>query len=266
MKVYNASLIAAFAAATSAAFAIYLLQRRRKSKRGNTLLEGNLHPCSISAPGKALIAGGYLVLDAENVGLVVAASARFYSSILISSSAGSQRSEDALHITVISAQFHQKVDFLFEISTGACTCISEANNAFIEKCIQLVLLFIKGTVGASTFNDTVSLIVKTGSLRITLQADNDFYSQINALSDANLPLMSDSLRKIKRFNECPLLPDGSVKIAKTGMGSSAALTTSLVAALLHFFGVVKLGQRKADEDRRLIHNLSQLVHSLGTFV
>lgn len=54
---------------------------------------------------------------------------------------------------------------------------------------------------------------------------------------------------------------GEVEVAKTGLGSSAALTTSLVGALLQWFGVVRLGMRIADEDRRIVHNLAQLVHA-----
>ena len=36
---------------------------------------------SVSAPGKALVAGGYLVLDKENIGLTIAVSSRFYTTI-----------------------------------------------------------------------------------------------------------------------------------------------------------------------------------------
>ena len=57
--------------------------------------------------------------------------------------------------------------------------------------------------------------------------------------------------------------NGVVEVNKTGMGSSAALTTSLVGALLQWFGVVRLGQRKGDDDRRLVHNLSQLAHAVA---
>jgi hypothetical protein len=38
---------------------------------------------SVSAPGKALIAGGYLVLEKENIGITVAASSRFYSTVAV---------------------------------------------------------------------------------------------------------------------------------------------------------------------------------------
>jgi phosphomevalonate kinase len=52
-----------------------------------------------------------------------------------------------------------------------------------------------------------------------------------------------------------------VQIAKTGLGSSAALTTSLVGALLQWFGVTRIGLRPDSEDRRIVHNLAQLVHA-----
>lgn len=54
---------------------------------------------------------------------------------------------------------------------------------------------------------------------------------------------------------------GNVEIAKTGLGSSAALTTSLVSALLQWFEVTRVGLRPDSEDRRVVHNLAQLVHA-----
>ncbi len=55
--------------------------------------------------------------------------------------------------------------------------------------------------------------------------------------------------------------NGQVEVAKTGLGSSAALTTSLVGGLLKWFGVVNLVDGADSEERRIIHNLSQLVHA-----
>jgi len=52
-----------------------------------------------------------------------------------------------------------------------------------------------------------------------------------------------------------------VEIAKTGLGSSAALTTSLVSSLLQWFEVTRVGLRPDLEDRRVVHNLAQLVHA-----
>lgn len=54
--------------------------------------------------------------------------------------------------------------------------------------------------------------------------------------------------------------EGKVTISKTGLGSSAALTCSLVGALLQWFDVIRIGLRPDSEDRRIVHNLSQLVH------
>jgi hypothetical protein len=50
-------------------------------------------------------------------------------------------------------------------------------------------------------------------------------------------------------------------VAKTGLGSSAALTTSLVSSLLQFFDVTRVGLRADSDDRRVVHNLAQLVHA-----
>lgn len=41
----------------------------------------SLYCSSVSAPGKALIAGGYLVLEEPNVGIVVSCTARFYATV-----------------------------------------------------------------------------------------------------------------------------------------------------------------------------------------
>ena len=59
---------------------------------------------------------------------------------------------------------------------------------------------------------------------------------------------------------------GGVKVAKTGLGSSAALTSSLVGALLQYFGVIQLNSADSDTLRRgrdLVHNISQVSHSLA---
>jgi phosphomevalonate kinase len=56
---------------------------------------------------------------------------------------------------------------------------------------------------------------------------------------------------------------GHVEISKTGMGSSAALTCALVGSLLNYFGIVNLVNGGSNEDRTLVHNLSQIVHSIA---
>lgn len=69
--------------------------------------------------------------------------------------------------------------------------------------------------------------------------------------------------------------DGEVIIQKTGLGSSAALVTSLVGALLQFFGVVDLSSPcfegtgshaetlQGEAGQRAVHNLAQACHALA---
>lgn len=51
-------------------------------------------------------------------------------------------------------------------------------------------------------------------------------------------------------------------VAKTGMGSSAAMTTSLVASLLEFFQVINL-ENGSHRDLEILHNLAQLAHAIA---
>jgi len=77
-----------------------------------------------------------------------------------------------------------------------------------------------------------------------------------------LPRNSESLSKIPPFNATQvLLPD----VHKTGLGSSAALITSVVCALLLHLQVVPPSAFAEDhsEGRRLAHNLAQFVHCLA---
>lgn len=60
------------------------------------------------------------------------------------------------------------------------------------------------------------------------------------------------------------------EVAKTGLGSSAAMTTSVVAALLHYFGVVNLSSLNKDQhqekdcvDLDLVHVIAQSAHCIA---
>ena len=83
------------------------------------------------------------------------------------------------------------------------------------------------------------------SLKITILADNDFYSQSS--------MSYSHLKSLPRFN--PLNKSIS-KVNKTGLGSSAALITALVASLLNFFGA----DISSDDGKMLVHNLAQIAH------
>src|SRR5690348_8531958 len=79
-----------------------------------------------------------------------------------------------------------------------------------------------------------------------------FYSKLRSRS---LSISTESLRSIP-----PFCHTGSTlkDVHKTGLGSSAALITSLVAALfIHTSAVLALD---SEADRTLIHNVAQFVH------
>ncbi|KAL7463715.1 hypothetical protein ACHAXS_004069 [Conticribra weissflogii] len=126
------------------------------------------------------------------------------------------------------------------------------------------------------------------ALAIKLRADNDFYSQIHHLRQRGWDLTPQNMELLEPFLPCPKEADsGHVVVHKTGLGSSAALVTSLVGALLTFFGVISLPEvmdgedvlaengdsqegaatvngmgnsGKYEEGLRIAHNLSQICH------
>mmetsp|Transcript_21221 Transcript_21221/g.31879 ORF Transcript_21221/g.31879 Transcript_21221/m.31879 type:complete len:443 (+) Transcript_21221:648-1976(+) len=128
------------------------------------------------------------------------------------------------------------------------------------------------------------------ALAIKLRADNDFYSIVPHLKEYKLNPIPSDIHKLPSFLPCPMSEvetegpsdrndiNGEVKKAKTvkkivevnktGLGSSAALVTSLVGALLAYFNVVSIpaaGNKKEvnNKDFKLVHNLAQICHSFA---
>ncbi|XLS64373.1 hypothetical protein HN51_024347, partial [Arachis hypogaea] len=90
-----------------------------------------------------------------------------------------------------------------------------------------------------------------------------------------LPLTPESLASIPSFASITFNTDdgngGDCKpeVAKTGLGSSAAMTTAVVGALLHYLGVIKLSSSKDQQDRKdytdidLLHKIAQTAHCIA---
>ncbi|KAK9898615.1 Phosphomevalonate kinase [Cystobasidium minutum MCA 4210] len=208
---------------------------------------------TVSCPGKVLIAGGYLVLEPENGGLVVATASRFYTVVrdasTPSASPTSSSSAPELRIKVNSPQFVEATWIyearvqpkegldLVQVQDGA------SKNPFVQEALEAALK-VSTAMGKPPGNN----------LLIDIVGDNDFYSQ-----ERGKPSSSSGVP----FNPPPFahLNTTLAKVHKTGLGSSAAMVTSLVAGvLLHLSGA---SQQEALDQKtlRLFHNVAQYAHS-----
>ncbi|TFY73847.1 hypothetical protein EWM64_g10166 [Hericium alpestre] len=203
----------------------------------------------VSSPGKVLLAGGYLVLDPAYSGVVVSTSSRFYTVV---------RTGTSNEIHVRSPQFVEG-SWSYTVKLAETSVQVEPSpsipgkNKFVHFALQNALTLALEVNGAAQFSQSFG----TG-LDITIAGDNDFYSQEDQLKKLNLPSNIESLSKIPPFSHTGVtLAD----VAKTGLGSSAALITSLVTALLVHFAVLP---RALDAPARLLaHNVAQFVHCLA---
>ncbi|KIY73027.1 phosphomevalonate kinase [Cylindrobasidium torrendii FP15055 ss-10] len=210
----------------------------------------------VSAPGKVLIAGGYLVLEPAYSGIVISASSRFYTVITDKDGIG------AFTIQVRSPQFVDATwKYTVSVSEARVDVQEHADNTSKNKFVYLALKktldFSHEVVGASSLSATL-----TQGLDIAIAGDNDFYSQRANLEALGLPRTLESLDKIEPFAATGVtLGD----VHKTGMGSSASLITSLVSALLlHTKTIPATSFDEVHTDgRRLAHNLAQYVHCLA---
>ncbi|KAJ6784321.1 hypothetical protein PWT90_07241 [Aphanocladium album] len=198
---------------------------------------------AISAPGKVLLAGGYLVLDRKYTGLVFGLNARI--NVIagqIHSSEGVQLNE----IVVDSPQFLEaQWRYGYRLAPeGGGIHVTQLQvgeqisaNPFVETTLSYALTYANKVAG-----DSHAL----SSSRLIILADNDYYSQSAAANDTH-----------GRFSKF----DVTLKNAnKTGLGSSAALVTSLTAALLTLYMPKELFDVASEKGKKTLHNLAQAAH------
>jgi len=236
------------------------------------MTDANPKEVTVSAPGKILMAGGYLVLESPNIGLVVAADKRFFSTVKTLSAPSDVDKDDLVsfdedqfsHKSIVDVHSPQydTIFSYFVLYNNANDAIdnndktflhiiprskSQSANPFIERTLLL-------TFGYILYSQKETSKILPDLLGIKLRADNDFYSQVPTIQKMNIS-GPPTPAHIESFP--PFLPAGE---HKTGMGSSAALVTSLVASLLAYFNNY---QSSNDMDLAVVHNVAQTAHSLA---
>ncbi|KAL9269904.1 Phosphomevalonate kinase, peroxisomal-like protein [Drosera capensis] len=245
-----------------------------------------------SAPGKVLITGGYLILERPNSGLVLSTSSRFYA--IIKPFHDDIKAESWawawMDFKLSSPQLSREIVYKIE-----------SKNPFVEQAVQYAVaaafakvgkdvlekVLLKGDCGvyysslskrclnAGTYCSQLGF--KPAGLHITVLGDNDFYSYRSQLEARGLPLTPESLSILPAFTSITFNADdanGSNKkpeVAKTGLGSSAAMTTAVVASLLHYLGVIKLPLssdnhlqgRNTSSNLELVHIVAQTAHYIA---
>ena len=211
-----------------------------------------------SSPGKVLVAGGYLILERPHSGTVIGLDARFHSLVQLceAPAAALPLAAGGLVIDVHSPQFHDHRRYVFRfdgesrlepLPLGGGATLPKPNR-YVEVPLLYTLALLRALLGDDFVASTVNAArcegwrcKGTAALEIVLAADNGFYSQTAELTARGWPTSVESLRKLPPM--LPPRPDADGEIAKTGLGSSATLVTSLVAALLKRFGGLQATHR-----------------------
>lgn len=184
---------------------------------------------AFSAPGKAFIAGGYLVLDPNYDAYVVALSSRMHAVVKSTSIDGLTKSI----ITISSPQFHEgKWSYIIDDT------IKETNNRknpFLEATVEIVAEYLK-------INDIHSLF----NLEIVIFSDPGFHTQ-----ESTTTKTSSNGTKLFLYHSKPI-----TEVAKTGLGSSASLVSVVITAIMSQFN----SDFDNDENKNLLHNLAQIAH------
>lgn len=187
---------------------------------------------AFSAPGKALLAGGYLVLDPKYRSYVVALSSRMHSVVTQNDS----KDKSKIRVTVLSSQFNEDC-WCYELSEADNYKPVEVNglrNPFVEKTLVNVLNYFQPKSDM------------TPNIFIEIYSDSGYHSQEGSVPRRN---------SFKQFN---FHKNTITQVPKTGLGSSAGLVTVLSAGLISCF---KPDLDVISQDHlTLIHNIAQVSH------
>ena len=243
---------------------------------------------TVSTPGKALLVGGYCVLEAPNPGLVFATDSCFHVTIStrpiyqqIDPQNKTNDNDGVLEnylrcpVDVYSPQFHQVYCYFLYLNEKLCegshdTLLlrieprhsDQPLNPYVQKALLMALTYVHETSDhLAQYISNLGCHSPNEALAIRLLADNDFYSSLGYMKANNLPISPHTVSTLPPFLPCPKDEDGRAIVNKTGLGSSATLVSSLVGAILVHFQVVDL-EKDDKKGRAVLHNLAQIAHSL----
>nr|AOV62771.1 phosphomevalonate kinase [Morus alba] len=230
-----------------------------------------------SAPGKVLMTGGYLILERPNAGLVLSTNARFYAIVkplyhLLSPDSWAWAWTD---VKLTSPQLSRESMYKLSLKNLTLQCVSSSGsgNPFVEQAVQYSVAAAHATFDKDKKEALQKLLLQ--GLDITILGSNDFYSYRNQIEARGLPLLPEALATLPPFASITFNSEESSgenckpEVAKTGLGSSAAMTTAVVAALLHYLGVVNLAllsdqnQVKDTTDLDVVHMIAQTAHCIA---
>ncbi|RNF03027.1 putative phosphomevalonate kinase protein [Trypanosoma rangeli] len=204
-----------------------------------------------SSPGKVLILGGYLIVEAPNIGISVGTTARFETRLLTQRAAANGKCCVRIH----SPQFGKVFEFECVVdNTPELTVSAVQTGGPPSPFLRYSLLYTVAAAlahGGDVFKE----------LTLELLADNDFYSQRNYLVSQGKEVTVANLRSLP-----PHLPlVGGV--SKTGLGSSAAMTTSLVACLYRALTTHNSWSESYEAsdaaEKELLHRVAQVAHCVA---
>lgn len=232
-----------------------------------------------SAPGKVLMTGGYLVLERPNAGLVLSTNARFYAIVkpFHDDVTSGSWAWSWMDVKLTSPQLGRETAYKLSVKNFTLQSVSssDARNPFVEQAVQYVI-----AAAHAKFDQVKKDILQKRLLQgldITIMGANAFYSYRDQLEAHGLPLTPDSLAQLPPFSSITFNSDNAnaahckPEVAKTGLGSSAAMTTAVVAALLQYLGVVNLSESAKGHhqdcnsvaDLDLVHMIAQTSHCIA---
>ncbi|CAL5432164.1 unnamed protein product [Camellia sinensis] len=229
-----------------------------------------------SAPGKVLMTGGYLVLERPNAGIVLSTNARFYAIVKPLYEEIKPGSSVWTEVKLTSPQMSRETTYKLSLEdlTFQCVSSSESRNPFVEYAVQYAVAAAHATFDKDKKETLCKLLLQ--GLDITILGCNDFYSYRNQIEARGLPLSPESLASLPPFTSITFNTEvkgenRKPEVAKTGLGSSAAMTTAVVAALLHYLRAVNLPsfseeqhqEKENSVDLDVVHVIAQTAHCIA---